>query len=105
MARKKTETVTEASKRPDFSLRMTDKDLYFGVEVYGDKLVVDGTNVSQIKTQADLERYVSLVTEVSERVEMEVMSDVCSSFGHINCDGTCGETYEESFCGPCYCGN
>ena len=28
MARKKTEIVTEAPKRPDFSLRMTDKDLY-----------------------------------------------------------------------------
>ena len=97
MARKKTEMVTEAPKRPDFSLRMTDKDLYFGVEIFDDKLVVEGTDVSKIKTYEDLERYVSLVTEVSERVEMEVDNDC----GEDSCDNDC----TEDFCGPCYCAN
>lgn len=97
MARKKTEIVTEAPKRPDFSLRMTDKDLYFGVEIFDDKLVVEGTDVSKIKTYEDLERYVSLVTEVSERVEMEVDND----WGEDSCDNDC----TEDFCGPCYCAN
>ena len=97
MARKKTEIVTEAPKRPDFSLRMTDKDLYFGVEIFDDKLVVEGTDVSKINTYEDLERYVSLVTEVSERVEMEVDND----WGEDSCDNDC----TEDFCGPCYCAN
>ena len=97
MARKKTEIVTEAPKRPDFSLKMTDKDLYFGVEIFDDKLVVEGTDVSKIKTYEDLERYVSLVTEVSERVEMEVDND----WGEDSCDNDC----TEDFCGPCYCAN
>ena len=97
MARKKTETVIEAPKRPDFSLRMTDKDLYFGVEIFDDKLVVEGTDVSKINTYEDLERYVSLVTEVSERVEMEVINDC----GEDSCDNDC----TEDFCGPCYCAN
>ena len=95
MARKKTEIVTEAPKRPDFSLRMTDKDLYFGVEIFDDKLVVEGTDASKINTYEDLERYVSLVTEVSERVEMEVDNDL----GEDSCDNDC----TEDFCGPCYC--
>ena len=97
MARKKTEIVTEAPKRPDFSLRMTDKDLYFGVEIFDDKLVVEGTDVSKIKTYEDLERYVSLVTEVSERVEMEVDND----WGEDSCNNDC----TEDVCGPCYCAN
>ena len=97
MARKKTEIVTEAPKRPDFSLRMTDKDLYFGVEIFDDKLVVEGTDVSKINTYEDLERYVSLVTEVSERVEMEVDN----VWGEDSCDNDC----TEDFCGPCYCAN
>ena len=97
MARKKTEIVTEAPKRPDFSLRMTDKDLYFGVEIFDNKIVVEGTDVSKINTYEDLERYVSLVTEVSERVEMEVDND----WGENSCDNDC----TEDFCGPCYCAN
>lgn len=97
MARKKTEMVAEAPKRPDFSLRMTDKDLYFGVEIFDNKIVVEGTDVSKIKTYEDLERYVSLVTEVSERVEMEVDNDC----GEDSCDNDC----TEDFCGPCYCAN
>ena len=97
MVRKKTEIVTEAPKRPDFSLRMTDKDLYFGVEIFDNKIVVEGTDVSKIKTYEDLERYVSLVTEVSERVEMEVDNDL----GEGSCDNDC----TEDFCGPCYCAN
>ena len=97
MARKKTEIVTEAPKRPDFSLRMTDKDLYFGVEIFDNKIVVEGTDVSKIKTYEDLERYVSLVTEVSERVEMEVDND-CG-------EDSCNNDYTEDFCGPCYCVN
>ena len=97
MARKKTEIVTEAPKRPDFSLRMTDKDLYFGVEIFDNKIVVEGTDVSKIKTYEDLERYVSLVTEVSERVEMEVDNN----WGEDSCDNDC----TEDFCGPCYCAN
>lgn len=97
MARKKTEIVTEAPKRPDFSLRMTDKDLYFGVEIFDNKIVVEGTDVSKINTYEDLERYVSLVTEVSERVEMEVVNDC----GEDSCDNDC----TEDCCGPCYCAN
>ena len=97
MARKKTEIATEAPKRPDFSLRMTDRDLYFGVEIFDNKIVVEGTDVSKIKTYEDLERYVSLVTEVSERVEMEVDND----WGEDSCDNDC----TEDFCGPCYCAN
>lgn len=97
MARKTTATTVEAPKRPDFSLRMTDKDLYFGVEVFDNKIVVEGTDVSKIKTYEDLERYVSLVAEVSERVEMEVDNDWCED----SCDNDC----TEDFCGPCYCAN
>ena len=97
MARKKTEIVTEAPKRPDFSLRMTDKDLYFGVEIFDNKIVVEGTDVSKINTYEDLERYVSLVTEVSERVEMEVDNDCAED----SCENNC----TEGFCGPCYCAN
>lgn len=97
MARKKNEAVTEAPKIPDFSLKMTDKDLYFGVEIFDNKIVVEGTDVSKINTYEDLERYVSLVTEVSERVEMEVDND----YAEDSCENDC----TEGFCGPCYCAN
>lgn len=96
MARKKTETTVEAPKKPDFSLRMTDKDLYFGVEIFNDKLVVEGTDVSEIKTYRDLERYVSLISEVSERVEIEY-----DNWNEDSCKNDC----TEGFCGPCYCAN
>lgn len=72
---------------PDFSIQMSDKELNFGVKVFGDKLEVTGTSVSQLKTLRDLERYNSLVTEVFERVEL--------------CDDYC--CTEETTCGPCYC--
>lgn len=97
MARKKTEATVEAPKRPDFSLRMTDKDLYFGVEIFDNKLVVEGTDVSKIKTYEDLERYVSLISEVSERVEIEVDDN----WAEDSCNNDC----TEGFCGPCYCAN
>ena len=67
------------------------------LEIFDDKLVVEGTDVSKINTYEDLERYVSLVTEVSERVEMEVDND----WGEDSCDNDC----TEDFCGPCYCAN
>ena len=97
MARKTTATTVEAPKRPDFSLRMTDKDLYFGVEIFDNKLVVEGTDVSKIKTYEDLERYVSLISEVSERVEIEVDNN----WTEDSCENDC----TEGFCGPCYCAN
>lgn len=97
MTRKKTETTIEAPKRPDFSLRMTDKDLYFGVEIFDNKLVVEGTDVSKIKTYEDLERYVSLISEVSERVEIEVDNN----WTEDSCENDC----TEGFYGPCYCAN
>ena len=97
MARKNTATTVEAPKRPDFSLRMTDKNLYFGVEIFDNKLVVEGTDVSKIKTYEDLERYVSLISEVSERVEIEVDNN----WTEDSCENDC----TEGFCGPCYCAN
>lgn len=97
MARKTTATTVETPKRPDFSLRMTDKDLYFGVEIFDNKLVVEGTDVSKIKTYEDLKRYVSLISEVSERVEVEVDNN----WAEDCCENDC----TEGFCGPCYCGN
>lgn len=97
MARKTTATTVEAPKRPDFSLRMTDKDLYFGVEIFDNKLVVEGTDVSKIKTYEDLERYVSLISEVSERIEIEVDNNWTEN----SCENDC----TEGFYGPCYCAN
>ena len=76
---------------------MTDKDLYFGVEIFDNKLVVEGTDVSKIKTYEDLERYVSLISEVSERVEVEVDNNWN--------EDSCGNDCTEGFCGPCYCAN
>lgn len=104
MARKTTATTVEAPKRPDFSLRMTDKDLYFGVEVYGNKLVVDGTNVSQIKNREDLNRYLHLVGEIVERIDLQddYNSDISTCFDTC---GSCDDTCTEGFCGPCYCAN
>lgn len=97
MARKKTETVAPAPVvvAPTFTLKMSNKGISFGVEIFEDKIVTTGTPLSEIKTMSDLETFASLVSEVSERIDLESMElDLCSR---------CEET-EEDFCGPCYCG-
>lgn len=86
MAKTKKCETAPATPVPDFSFKMTDKDLSFGVETYGEKLVIDGTSVSQIKSLKDLTRYVNLINEVHERVEIQ-QDEYC----------------EEDCCGPCYC--
>lgn len=91
MAKTKKCEAASATPVPDFSFKMTDRELMFSVETYGEKLVVDGTHVSQIKSLADLERYVDLVNEVAERVDLQQCCDTCKE-------------EEEDCCGPCYCG-
>lgn len=78
---------------PNFSIQLTDRELSFGVKMFGDKLEVTGTPVSQLKSLTDLERYNSLVSEVFERVEL------CDDFYTTD---KCGET-NECCVGPCYC--
>lgn len=87
MAKSKKCETAPATPVPDFSFKMTDRELMFSVETYGEKLVVDGTHVSQIKSLADLERYVDLVNEVAERVNLQQCCNTCEEVG-----------------GPCYCG-
>ena len=101
MARKTTATTVEAPKKPDFSFRRTDGNLYFEVKVYGDKLAVEGVDVSQIKTEEGLNRYLRLVGEIIEAIDSqnEYNSDMKDCFESCNNDCT------EGFCGPCYCAN
>ena len=76
--------------RPDFSMKMSDGMVDFGVTMTNNVLEISGTNWSEITSVEDLSKLSSLISDITGRLEMEVLTRGEST----QCDCCCNETVD-----------